>query len=869
MAENPEDMQRRIEELLKVLGDKSGALSTSLEKLNARVGTASTEMEKNRRMRSAEKEVLEEAKVSLKEYARQLDQGKLTQQEYDKKTRQVYEEIAKLKDLTGDQKKQIIENIAVTRKKAEAEVYAEKITGNFNKAVEKTTNVLAPVGNAIGGIWKGSQNATNAISGTTDIFRSQVALVGTGTSKLGEAVQSTSSTLLSSNNKFAKGLGIAGTIAGAGLQQVGKSSELISSVYGTLAEKALELQNSYVTLNQSGAAFAGGMSELRNAAGSAGVKVTDLTGGITQAQEAFQAGGLSITQATKMIGNFGKGLSQGRQATELFSLGFVDVQDRIRLAGSAFDQARAAGMSRAEAERNISTLTVQYAKDLKVLQGIAGKDAEKALEKGRIEAQRGALMNKLNEDQRTAFSQVFASLSALGPEAGKVQLALTQLANNGVVTDPDILVNRPMMEMITQMANIVRSGSKTAIDEAGAALGQAAEQARLGARTGETMSQIDSTVIQLGKNADGFLSGMASLNNALLTYKLDPETGKQQRANIDQLTTNTDAITTNLGKLDQRFRDITVNLEQLSLSDGVMGNFTKLMELSLAPLQGMINKVKEFANLDMSKILPSGGGGSSSLMEYSMLGLTAAGTAAQIAGSFRGGGPTPPTGPTGPNVPPGGPSSPSSPTGPKIPMAGAPAAGSVPNIPTPGATGASGAASIAESGLGKNLSGAATKIGGKTLGKMIPGVGLVMSGVEAYEKVQQGDYVGAALSGAGGLASMIPGLGTAASALLSTMSAIRDITPSITPVTPQDLGAATNGIKEETPTPGSDKQSSLDAIPGLKALTDQIQLMTGQTKDTSVATTDLLSRLNQNMEDLIKATRDVVTNTDRTARGVT
>jgi len=32
---------------------------------------------------------------------------------------------------------------------------------------------------------------------------------------------------------------------------------------------------------------------------------------------------------------------------------------------------------------------------------------------------------------------------------------------------------------------------------------------------------------------------------------------------------------------------------------------------------------------------------------------------------------------------------------------------------------------------------------------------------------------------------------------------------------------------------------------------------------------DLLAKLNQNIEDLLRATRDVVANTERTARGVT
>ena len=83
-------------------------------------------------------------------------------------------------------------------------------------------------------------------------------------------------------------------------------------------------------------------------------------------------------------------------------------------------------------------------------------------------------------------------------------------------------------------------------------------------------------------------------------------------------------------------------------------------------------------------------------------------------------------------------------------------------------------ASLAQqAALGTGVWGA-TKLAGKTLGKALPGVGLAFGAADAYRRATKGDYTGAALAGASGLASMVPGIGTAASLGLDAANAARD-----------------------------------------------------------------------------------------------
>ena len=78
--------------------------------------------------------------------------------------------------------------------------------------------------------------------------------------------------------------------------------------------------------------------------------------------------------------------------------------------------------------------------------------------------------------------------------------------------------------------------------------------------------------------------------------------------------------------------------------------------------------------------------------------------------------------------------------------------------------------------LGRKAAGKAAVGGLARFGaKRIPGVGMAIAAGEAGARMAAGDKVGAAIAGAEGIASMIPGVGTAASAALGAYGVKRDI----------------------------------------------------------------------------------------------
>ena len=100
----------------------------------------------------------------------------------------------------------------------------------------------------------------------------------------------------------------------------------------------------------------------------------------------------------------------------------------------------------------------------------------------------------------------------------------------------------------------------------------------------------------------------------------------------------------------------------------------------------------------------------------------------------------------------------------------------------PGSRLGGGASAMRRGGGKRAITRAATKIGGKALGKAvgkglakkIPGVGVLAGGAFAAERAMKGDWLGAGGELLSGIASIVPGLGTAVSAGIDAGLAARD-----------------------------------------------------------------------------------------------
>jgi len=95
----------------------------------------------------------------------------------------------------------------------------------------------------------------------------------------------------------------------------------------------------------------------------------------------------------------------------------------------------------------------------------------------------------------------------------------------------------------------------------------------------------------------------------------------------------------------------------------------------------------------------------------------------------------------------------------------------------------------------------AAKVAGKGLlkgavGRALPGVGAVLSAQDAYDRYQKGDYAGAGIAGAAGLASLAPGIGWAVGLGLNAVNLALDAAndPKIN-ISPEDAAVLDQNLK--------------------------------------------------------------------------
>lgn len=98
---------------------------------------------------------------------------------------------------------------------------------------------------------------------------------------------------------------------------------------------------------------------------------------------------------------------------------------------------------------------------------------------------------------------------------------------------------------------------------------------------------------------------------------------------------------------------------------------------------------------------------------------------------------------------------------------------------------------------------------GKMAGKLIPGVGLVMGAYGAYDKLKQGDLTGAAIEGASGIASLIPGIGTAVAIGLQGISATRDVIKATNAETASSIKATSGEVNKTLVSSTNDNNTML------------------------------------------------------------
>lgn len=363
-----------------------------------------------------------------------------------------------------------------------------------------------------------------------------------------------------------------------------------------------------------GASFAGGLGELRGLAAQAGVDFDIMNKAALNSSESFRNSGLTqgegVALMAKSMSATANTIQKGGRSVrdEMLSMGF-SYQEQGEVAALFMAQLKAGGRDiKNLAPEELARGTKEYATNLKVISDITGEDAKKLQEKARAETQRAALTNRLDKDQKEAFSSAYSLLSKYGPE---VQNALIQQIAGGTITDTKIAANQDLVRMIQEVAGSVQAADKDITASTTKYMGEARERLA----NSDFASQIDFNAL-MAPGTNALVDAISTINNRILSANLSPDqaeksrsAAEQQAESIDKQTKNFVALTDMTNKqavlMQQKAND---NMETYTdflnkTMDASLKTFQEGLDAMGGKLQAAMDKLKEIEQKGVSQTI--------------------------------------------------------------------------------------------------------------------------------------------------------------------------------------------------------------------------------------------------------------------------
>ena len=458
----------------------------------------------------------------------------------------------------------------------------------LNDQYNKLSPVISLTGTVLGSLGKAAGSVLDAYKGgSTDMQMAGSVMSAAGTAaasgfKAGsEAASAMGGALLNSTNPNLKRLGVIATVASGFLKGAGVAAEVVNKAMPLLTAELEKNYKAFNDINSTGAVFAGGLQEMNTAALGVSLTLPEFSAVIKENSASLAASGMGMTGAAKQMGAVGTVMRQTGMADNLRRLG-IEYKDQAGLIADSMANFAAAGKGRGASDLQLAQYTEDYAKNLKVLSGITGEDAKKAMEKNR----------------RAAFdADVYAKLSGSGPEAiakFQTQLALfekmdptgklaeaykQQVAGITDVTDPAI---RKLME-IPGVSESLKKTSDLTLDS-----NVKMEDATVGTTTAlgqmrEAFVKAAPEYATMAGAARAGVGGVAAeiaqvFGNVLAATGMTPEAAAAAKANVATASTAQNKLTEELLGAAQAGRDLALAINNEILNSKVLINFAKAVK---------------------------------------------------------------------------------------------------------------------------------------------------------------------------------------------------------------------------------------------------------------------------------------------------
>ena len=524
-------------------------------------------------------------------------------------------EIKETKDLI-DAKKKETKAVDDTTKSTKT---ANKGTEDYTKAQKKSTEALNSLKNAWDGMKPGLGQAGGAlidfgasVGKTALSVASAFAATYDNMSKdpIGEGAKllNTGIDLMSSASKaaadVATGLvksagGLLGPFSGAvtgaadganalAKQLIDAAVAVAKAANDIMANEFKKSAGALKSYTAQGASFAGGMTEMRLTAKSAGLTIDALAATAKLASSDLREMGLNqadgvrklakgMDAASKTIGKSG-----GSLRDEMLGLGY-SYEEQGAVMASYMAQQKASGALEKMNDEQIAKGTAEYAKNLKVISDITGQDAKKLMDKARAESMRGALMSKLDAKQQESFKLAHSAMAGMGPE---FQNALMQMLAGGTVTDPMIAGNQEAMAMIKKVASGVSAGNKDMLNETNRAMSEAAAASK--EQQKRTGGALDSAVMMSNNATSAITQGLNAVGNKMSAYQPGADAAERSADSANKQAEATDSLTKSYQQITKDANAAAMVMEDLATAN--LGLYAKTLSKTYQEATGLFVK---------------------------------------------------------------------------------------------------------------------------------------------------------------------------------------------------------------------------------------------------------------------------------------
>lgn len=412
------------------------------------------------------------------------------------------------KDETDASKKQIKSTTELTGEQKKAREETEKFKSQLKDTGNNFVNFVGNIGKAA--ISLTAQFATAYQSIANNPIGAAAGIINTGID------------LVNQGTKVATGFIGMIPFVGQGMKQAADAAADLAAALAKTANDimAAEFKKSVAQLQQytkAGASFAGGMIEMRNIAHDAGVSMEIMSKAAAAASADIRTIGLSQGEGAKAVGSAMKALASTTSSTgrslrdEMLAMGY-SYEEQGALAAQVMANQRAAGITRKMSDEELAQTTRTYAKDLKVLADITGKDAKKAMEEAQKKSMEADILAKLTPEEATKFQAAYAAMPDYAKKGFLEYVSSGGTAITDQATNIAMSQNREVEKLIKGGYAGIKDASKDASTVQKETLKQtvaAGEEGRKQAREG------NAAINQAARLGATGLQGLADMNNQI------------------------------------------------------------------------------------------------------------------------------------------------------------------------------------------------------------------------------------------------------------------------------------------------------------------------------------------------------------------